>query len=431
MSRRRVVAAVALSCALPSASADAAMQVVANPAPGVTSVFISDEATPGTITIRATTPVQDGHFSAFVLDRNGDGAADLSVVVTRVGATRTVEVRGVSGSTTDCQQYAGSAASPVPGASGAVAADDSRWTATIPTTQVPGDFRWAIRAAAPAEPCGGTDGEVVGLPITLADGETFTRGPGTAPDVTPPAAPGGLTATAGDTQVALDWADNSEADLAGYLVYRRVVGSGSFALVAQTAASQLTNTGLANGTAYEFYVRAQDTTGNVSDESARATAVPVAALGSIAQPGPRSDADPVPTRNGPPRGSRFVRRVGALQLRRFTTGADRSRYRRSTGTATLGILFNPTDRPATVTGRFRIRVVRGRLSNAAAVVTVARRTFTVAPGRAVAVRFRMSSRGRRAVRGAKAVRIRCSMAVVQPGAARSVVGFATRVGTTR
>jgi hypothetical protein len=39
-------------------------------------------------------------------------------------------------------------------------------------------------------------------------------------DETPPAAPTSLVATAGDSSVDLDWADNSESDLADYNVYR-------------------------------------------------------------------------------------------------------------------------------------------------------------------------------------------------------------------
>ena len=60
-------------------------------------------------------------------------------------------------------------------------------------------------------------------PYQAAKSLRFTLGAGTPapPDTTPPAAPTGLVATAGSGQVALDWADNGEPDLAGYRVERR------------------------------------------------------------------------------------------------------------------------------------------------------------------------------------------------------------------
>ncbi len=49
-------------------------------------------------------------------------------------------------------------------------------------------------------------------------------------DETPPAVPAGLTATAtGSTTVALDWTSNSDADLAGYNVYRSATQNGTYA----------------------------------------------------------------------------------------------------------------------------------------------------------------------------------------------------------
>ena len=43
-----------------------------------------------------------------------------------------------------------------------------------------------------------------------------------------PAAPTGLAATPGDTQVALNWNDNGESDLAGYNVYRSTTQGGPY-----------------------------------------------------------------------------------------------------------------------------------------------------------------------------------------------------------
>ena len=115
---------------------------------------------------------------------------------------------------------------------------------------------------------------------TSADG-TFT----TAPDSTPPAPPAGLSATAGDGQAALDWADNAESDLAGYLVYRSNVSGGPYSLTASPLASAHTDLGLTNGETYYYVVTAVDVEGNESAGSTEASATP---------------ADPVPP--GPPVG---------------------------------------------------------------------------------------------------------------------------------
>jgi hypothetical protein len=98
----------------------------------------------------------------------------------------------------------------------------------------------------------------------------------TPPDSIPPANPVGLTATGGDGQVSLDWANNTEADLAGYNVYRSTTSGSGYvkvngALVTQSA---FTNTGLTNGTQYFFVVRAVDTSNNESGNSNQASATP-------------------------------------------------------------------------------------------------------------------------------------------------------------
>src|SRR6185437_553532 len=48
------------------------------------------------------------------------------------------------------------------------------------------------------------------------------------PDTTPPATPTVLTATPGSTRITLDWADNTESDLAGYNVYSSGASAGPF-----------------------------------------------------------------------------------------------------------------------------------------------------------------------------------------------------------
>ena len=101
---------------------------------------------------------------------------------------------------------------------------------------------------------------------------------GTAPPPadTPPAAPKSLVATAGDTKVALDWADNGEGDLAGYDVYRATASGGPYTKrnSARVPASAFTDTGLVNGTTYFYVVRAVDNAGQESANSAQVSATP-------------------------------------------------------------------------------------------------------------------------------------------------------------
>jgi subtilisin family serine protease len=96
-----------------------------------------------------------------------------------------------------------------------------------------------------------------------------------AVDLTPPAAPTGLTAAAGDRQVALDWSNNAEADLAGYRVYRRNT-DGSWSTIASTTGSAYTDGGLSNGTTYTYRVTAYDNSpaANESAPSNEASATP-------------------------------------------------------------------------------------------------------------------------------------------------------------
>jgi len=101
---------------------------------------------------------------------------------------------------------------------------------------------------------------------------------GTPSDTAAPAAPTGLAATAGDAQVSLDWADNVEPDVATYQVLRTTDAPTSatrtWSDVATTNVSSYTDTRLSNGTTYHYRVSATDTTGNVGQPSAEASALP-------------------------------------------------------------------------------------------------------------------------------------------------------------
>jgi pectate lyase len=95
-------------------------------------------------------------------------------------------------------------------------------------------------------------------------------------DTTPPAAPTGLAASAGDSTVGLDWNDNNEVDLAGYNVYRSTTSGTGY--VKQNASllgpSGYTDNSVTNGITYYYVVTAVDTSANESDNSTEASAAP-------------------------------------------------------------------------------------------------------------------------------------------------------------
>jgi fibronectin type 3 domain-containing protein len=93
-------------------------------------------------------------------------------------------------------------------------------------------------------------------------------------DATPPAAPAGLTASAGNGSVVLDWADSTEGDLADtpYLVKRSETASGPYAPIALRDQSAYADGAAAPGTTYYYVVTATDENGNESPPSTAASA---------------------------------------------------------------------------------------------------------------------------------------------------------------
>jgi Glycosyl hydrolase family 99/Fibronectin type III domain len=114
-------------------------------------------------------------------------------------------------------------------------------------------------------------------------------------DTTPPSAPGGVTATGGDGQVALSWnAATDDSGVTGYRVYRRNAdGSWPATATASTPAGtrSFTDAGLTNGTSYNYRVTAIDGAGNESTPSATASGTPQAAPA----PPPASPTDVQPS----------------------------------------------------------------------------------------------------------------------------------------
>ncbi len=90
-----------------------------------------------------------------------------------------------------------------------------------------------------------------------------------ASDATPPSAPGALTATPGNAQVALSWQRSSDnVGVAGYAVYRNGTS------IARVSALTYTDTGVSNGTSYTYDVVAYDAAGNTSAPSNVVSATP-------------------------------------------------------------------------------------------------------------------------------------------------------------
>lgn len=95
-------------------------------------------------------------------------------------------------------------------------------------------------------------------------------------EATAPAAIAGLTATAGNTQVALAWTASASSDFSFYTVYRSTTAGGPYTLVATNLTTpSYTNTALQNGTVYHYVVTATDLTGYESVQSIVSTATPV------------------------------------------------------------------------------------------------------------------------------------------------------------
>ena len=94
-----------------------------------------------------------------------------------------------------------------------------------------------------------------------------------APDITAPLAPTGLVATGSTSGIALDWANNTETDLAGYNVYRSTSATGTFTKVNASLITPSTYNDVAAPAGESFYrVTAVDTSTNESPVSNTANA---------------------------------------------------------------------------------------------------------------------------------------------------------------
>jgi hypothetical protein len=90
-----------------------------------------------------------------------------------------------------------------------------------------------------------------------------------------PVAPVGLTATAGNAQVALNW--TAPAGAAGYNLKRSTTSGGPYALLASLASSNYTDTAVVNGMTYYYVVAATNANG-LGVDSVQVSAQPVSAV---------------------------------------------------------------------------------------------------------------------------------------------------------
>lgn len=102
---------------------------------------------------------------------------------------------------------------------------------------------------------------------------------GTPADTIAPTTPGGLAATAGDTQVSLSWsAATDNVGVAKYRVYR------DNALIGEPTTLYYADTGLQNGVQHAYKVVAVDAAGNTSPATTPVNATPVAPVVSDQTP---------------------------------------------------------------------------------------------------------------------------------------------------
>jgi hypothetical protein len=94
-----------------------------------------------------------------------------------------------------------------------------------------------------------------------------------------PSAPTGLTAAAGNAQVALSWTASSGAT--GYNVKRSTTSGGPYTQIASPSATNYSDTGLTNGTTYYYVVSAVNSAGESAD-STQVSATPSAPIGTTA-----------------------------------------------------------------------------------------------------------------------------------------------------
>lgn len=218
--------------------------------------------------------IDGGNFT--LVERTTDGSTWSTVASPNAGSD---QLHGVScTSATDC-----TAAGYSIGANGysqtlvETTADGSTWsTVSSPNASTYGNYLNGVSCTSAAD-C---------TAVGYASDQTLAMSSATVATV--PGAPTGLTATAGDSQVALSWnapASDGGSPITGYAVnvYTGSDTSGAPTVIDTSSTSTgYTVTGLTNGTTYTFTVQAQNTAGT-GPASNSVTATPDATLSEMLQ----------------------------------------------------------------------------------------------------------------------------------------------------
>ena len=125
---------------------------------------------------------------------------------------------------------------------------------------------------------------VSAITLVLTSSPSNVASATTQSPVTPPTAPTGLVATGGNSQVKLSWqapSSNGVAAITRYDIYRgnSAAGEGSSPVATGVTSTRFTDTGVANGEAYYYKVRAVNSAG-VGAASNEASATPATVPGA-------------------------------------------------------------------------------------------------------------------------------------------------------
>ncbi len=290
------------------ASASVTPRTVPDAPTGVTAVRGNAQAT-----VSFTAPMNNGGsaITSYTVTSNPGGktASGVSSPLTVTGLTNgtaytfTVTATNVAGTSVSSTPSASITPATIPGASTSLVATPGNtlmnlaWTAPasnggssitdyIVEYSLSGANTWTVfsdgtSTTTSAAVTGLTNGTAYDFRVSAVNalGTGAVSASATSTPRTTPSVPTGLTATYGNAQVSLSWttpADNGGSGITDYVVEYSLSGANSWTTFADgvSTTTSATVTDLANGTAYDFRVRAVNAAGS-SSPSATASATPV------------------------------------------------------------------------------------------------------------------------------------------------------------